>query len=385
MDMKQTRILFDANPLAINKSGVGHFTEQIILALSRQLGPNTKLVGYYTAPRHIDLNKDYRHYSNLKFKKIGGVTARLLNVLRRINIQPPIDLLLKTKFDIALFTNYVSMPLFFGGHSCLFIYDLSFVDCPEFVAQKNRHYLKKWVTRRISGADSVLTISNFVKNRIIEEYDFAENKIFVAPIPPKPKPNTDNKIFKELGLSGRFLLFVGTIEPRKNIINLLLGYSKLPKALRDKYSLVLAGGDGWLDSEIQVTLRGLETKNIHVYKTGYISESKLAALYSKTTLVVQPSHYEGFGMPILEAMSYGKPVACSDIAVFREVSSGGAVFFDKDDPADIARNIEQILSSKERMTAVAASGLKTYSNYANWETVAARFTNFLQELGDYKL
>lgn len=374
------KIIFDANPLARNKTGVGHFTEQMILALSTQLGPQVKFTGYYTAPRGLDLNDNYLDYPNLEFRRIGGISARVLSVLRRVNVQPPIDLLLRTKSDVALFTNYVSMPLLFGGKSISFIYDLSFIDCPEFVAKRNREYLKKWVGKTIGKAGTVLTISNFVKERIVEEYGLADKKIFVTHIPPKPKPKPDGSILKDLLLPDDYLLFVGTIEPRKNITNLVLGYAELPQNIRNKYPLVLAGGDGWLDSEINDTLRSLEKNGITtIRKTGYISEAKLAALYSNCKLVVQPSHYEGFGMPILEAMSYGKPVACSDIEVFKEVSRGAAFLFDKDNPTNISNTLRDVLSHPEKLKAGSLSGKKIYGLYEDWNTVAGKFLEFMNK------
>jgi glycosyltransferase involved in cell wall biosynthesis len=377
--MRALKIIFDANPLARNKTGVGHFTEQIVLHMANNLGPAAELIGYYIASKDEDLTKKYGSYRNIRFKRISGITARILSVLRRLYLQPPIDALIGNKVDIALFTNYVSMPLLFGGKSALFIYDLSYIDCPEFVAERNRNYLKKWVAKRIKKADKVLTISNFVKRRIIEEYNFPADRIFVTPIPPKPMPNEDKGIFEELGLAGDYMLFVGTIEPRKNIANLLIGYSKMSPEVRDKYSLVLAGGDGWLDSEINETLSRLKQSGLKIFKTGYISEPELTALYKKSTLVVQPSHYEGFGMPILEAMGYGKPVACSDIEVFREISADAALFFNKDDPENIAEVLENKLNNPALLAKIAQSGSAAYENYDDWKSVSKKFYDFLMD------
>jgi glycosyltransferase involved in cell wall biosynthesis len=179
--------------------------------------------------------------------------------------------------------------------------------------------------------------------------------------------DADTRI-KKLGITGPYLLFFGTLEPRKNLVGLMQAYEKLPDDLRQKYTLVITGKKGWKDEEILVTLERLRRSGAHILQTGYVSDEDRAALFMNTALYLMPSHYEGFGMQLLEGMTYGCPMLVSDIPVLREVA-GDAARYCATDPDSIAKAITTLLSDKRAQQLLVAAGRKRLQ-YFSWDKVA---------------
>lgn len=373
------KVVFDANPLVRSKSGVGYLTHQLVQSLAC-VNPETIYVGHYfnfLAKKHVN---NLPAAANITYVRSLLFPSKFLGLLRKLGMQPPYNLFTKNSADIVLFTNFVSMPYTGNTPAVVAVYDLCFVDCPEFVADKNGAYLRRWVPPSINRADLVLTISNFTKSRLMEVYDVPESKIHVMPVPPIQKAIPAQGVVEKFELTGGYILFVGTIEPRKNILTLLYAYEKLDETLRAKYALVLVGGEGWKDDEIKKRIESLQHKNFKIIQTGYVSNEEKSALYEKASLYVQPSHYEGFGMPVLEAMSYGKPVLCSNISVFHEVAGDAAIFFDKDNPSALASILADLLTNPAKLTELSKKSTVKAKSFPNWNTVAQDLTKRINKI-----
>jgi len=167
---------------------------------------------------------------------------------------------------------------------------------------------------------------------------------------PRPMPLPDaselESLTKAAGLPSRHLLHVGTIEPRKNIIQLLDALALLDPELRRNCPLILAGGMGWGNASFFESLRRHEIAD-SVYTTGRASVEHLGLLLAGATATLQPSHEEGFGLPVLESLAAGRPTICSDIDVFHEVGGGAARYITCDDTAAWAREIETAIQSTD--------------------------------------
>jgi glycosyltransferase involved in cell wall biosynthesis len=375
------QLLFDANPLASNsKSGVGFLTQRLIEALADVAPTELELTGhYFNFLGRKDIMDSLPSRPNLRYQTTTLVPTKLLNGLRRIGIELPFSLFARTSADIVLFPNFVSMPTRKNILHVLAVHDLSFVDCPQYVSERNASYLRRWVPISIRRANIVLTISEFTKSRIMNEYGVPAENIHVMAVPPATKAAADTSVHAKHHIDMPYMLFVGTLEPRKNIETLISAYEKLPDAIRQKYALVLVGGKGWKDESIHAKIAELQASGHNVIWTGYATEAEKSALYEKATLCIQPSHYEGFGMPILEAMSYGKPVLCSDIEVFHEVASDAAAYFATEDPDDLATKITQIIDDPARLADLSAKASTRAMAVPDWPAVAsalyARITN----------
>lgn len=372
---KPIRIVFDATPLLNNKSGVGYFVFNLVQALAQRYPEEIRLTGYY----FNFLGRSSHNLptaNNISYREIKLFPGRLLSITRSLGFQFPLNNFLRLKGDVLLATNFVPSIKIRHTPTVTMIYDLVFLDAPHFVQSKNLTFLSKWVPATIRQASKVVVNSQFTKHRLQEMLNIPPKDIIVLPIPPASHVKEDKSILQRLNLKEGYILFVGTIEPRKNLVELLDAYRQLPSSLRDKYPLVLAGGKGWQDEAILNKVEALQKAGLRVVLTGYISDGEKAALYETATLCVQPSSYEGFGMPVLEAMSYGKPVLCSDLPVLREVG-GTAAHYTSGDAKHLSQAMAQILGDPALLKQLAKNSAEHVYKYESWSTVAEKL---LQEL-----
>jgi glycosyltransferase involved in cell wall biosynthesis len=250
------------------------------------------------------------------------------------------------------------------------VHDLAFVKHPEY-------FLKDVKEKLVRNFDSILRADRFIvttkaiKNELIDFSGVPGEKIDVIPLAPSGKYHPIDKELKE-GNIGRYtkdayILYVGTIEPRKNIHVLINAF----RLIRNKFKikLILAGGKGWLYDEILKMPGALGLKKDIIF-TGYVNEKKLLYLYNYASVFVCPSFYEGFGIPVIEAMSCGVPVVVSDISSLREVSGGAAMVFNPLDHEELAYKLEQILGSESIRRDLCRKSLVRAEDFS-WEKVVA--------------
>jgi len=368
---KPLTILFDANPIVNGKkSGVGYYTYYLIEALAKNYPDDVALVGHYFNFLGTKGIVDLPTAPNISYVQSKIIPGKILSITRRLGFQPPLELFFKRRGDVALFTNFFNFPSIFRIPTVVTVHDLCYEDVPQYVSDKNRVFLHKFVPKSVKSAAKVITISESTKQAIKRHYKTPDDKFIITPIPPPAEkyPWTKNDL-QNIGVKGKYILFVGNLEPRKNIIGLVKGYEGLPDEVKDKCSLVLAGGEGWHMKDTMDYISALQAKGDKIITTGYVSDSEKSALYTNASLLALASHYEGFGMTILEGMSHKIPTVVSDIPVFKEVAGDGSLYFDKDDPADIARAIEAIISDNKLRASIISKSqirLKEYS----WEKVA---------------
>lgn len=323
---KPIRILFDASPLINNhRSGVGYYTEKLVEALAAAYPDDVELTGYYfnfLGRKPVSVQSEL---PNIHYKAVRFFPGLIISPLGRLTgLQLPIELFIWKKYDHMLFPNFISLPSLRRTPQSVVVHDLGFIDCPEFVHQKNIAYFAKLLPKSLRRAKTVISVSDFTKDRLVKLFKLSAAKIIVSQIPPvitKPaKVDLPTSLTKQGIQANKYILFLGTIEPRKNIIGLVEAYSQLPTTLQGQYSLVLAGGKGWNDDPTLHAIKQAKEQGANIIETGYISEQERLALYSNARLFVLPSHYEGYGMPIIEALAYHLPVAASDIPVFHEIA-----------------------------------------------------------------
>jgi glycosyltransferase involved in cell wall biosynthesis len=372
--MSKQKVLFDAGPVMdVKKTGVGYYVSHLVGSLQQEHAGELELVGYY-----FDfLNRHHKQPPDgpIRFHKIWLIPGKLLSLCRRLRFQPFLEIFVRQRSDAIIFTNYVSLPQLRRRKTALVLYDMSFLDVPEYTQSVNLAYLKRFCPPSIRRADVIITISEFTKQRLEHHFPDLKADIVVTPIPPAGEALRVRgwpESLEQKGIkAGQYILYVGTIEPRKNLTGLIEAYAGLPEDLRKQHSLVLAGGKGWKDEETLLAAADAQSQGLDVILTGYVSDEEKAALYAKAACFVLPSHYEGFGMPLFEAMQYGTPTAASDIPVFHEVAGDASLYFDKDKPADIAAAIASILTDEQLAKDLAAKGtarLKAFS----WRENAAK-------------
>lgn len=274
-------------------------------------------------------------------------------------------------YDLYHETNLELMPAIHTRSVCN-IYDLSFERFPEFFLKGFPKRARAVVSTNAAAAERIIVNTRFVKEEVREMLKVSDGKIDVIPLAASDfycegrdssvRPETVKKFTEK-----DYILYVGTVEPRKNLKTLIRAY----KDLRAKYdvALVIAGGLGWLYDDIVAYPGELGLKKDVIF-TNYIDDGTLRSLYDHASVFVYPSLYEGFGIPPLEAMTCGVPAVLSDVPSLREVAGDSALFFRPADHEELAREVGRLLSSESLRTEMKQRGLQKAKEYS-WRRVAA--------------
>lgn len=335
-----------ASLMAPNISGVGHYTRLLVNGLAKYSPANTELsVVYFNF-----LNKHSFHAVNPKVKHERHILVpqRVFSKLQSFGLPIPFDLFSRS-VDVTIFPNYDHWFTIKSKLTATVIHDLCFLRHPDVVEERNLAHLKRVVGRSIKRSDFIITVSDAVRQEIIKEFSISEDRVITTPIPPDPiyfRPGPLNSVAKKYKLpTEKYILFVGNLEPRKDLPTLIAAYRKLPIELRKQYSLVLVGGKGWRSEKTEVAIKDAIEAGEHVIRPGYIPQPEMPSFYQQASLVCLPSIYEGFGMQITEALASNTPMLVSDIPVFREVGGKSARYANVGDVDDFSNKILQVLKS----------------------------------------
>ena len=379
--IKPLVIAFDAQPLFQNaKSGVGYYSTGLISALAKAYPDEIKLIGYHfgRTSKSIVLPSE----KNIEYRRCWFMNVRLLNTLRRLRLDPPLELFIRDPVDFALYPNYHGLRSLRDTPSACVVHDLAYVDKPETLTRKNQQDLKNLLVKTLTRSSFVISVSAFTAQRLRSYYaGMRDKKIVVSRIPPQDAVAQPSSV-PELR-NKKYVLFMGTLEPRKNIQMLINTYKRLDDSLRNTFELVLAGGPGWKSESIIEAINAAQDQGYAVRYLGYVTDSEKEYLYSHATLLIQPSLYEGFGMPILEAMQRKLPVIASDLEVFREVAGDGAHYFDPLDIASLSKGITELLSNPEARSKYSEKGRKVAGSYS-WQKAAKLVYTAIKDSVDLK-
>ncbi len=281
----------------------------------------------------------------------------------------------KPKPDV-FFTPSHYAPRFCPCPRVISIMDLSYIHFPEMFRREDLWQLKNWTGYSIKKATRILTISQSSKNDIIKYYQVQAEKVVVTypgyRISLNSKMTSAKSVIKKYGIKGDYILSVGTLQPRKNFVRLIEAFSKLELP----HELVIVGKQGWLWEEIYEAPKkfGIEEK---VKFLNYVSDEDLSAIYQNASCFVLVSLYEGFGIPVLEAMNYGCPVVASNISSLPEVVKDAGILVDPYDIEEIAHGIKEALAQREMLV---KKGFRQCHQFS-WEKCARQTLKVLEEAG----
>ncbi|MEN9328246.1 MAG: hypothetical protein RI947_1054 [Candidatus Parcubacteria bacterium] len=253
------------------------------------------------------------------------------------------------------------------------IHDLAYFYFPDEFLKKDLYKLKSWTEKSLVQAHKVIAVSKTTKKDIIKFYGTPTEKIsviyngFEKETPAKGKISIFKSLADQLKIEkGKYLLYVGTLQPRKNIKTLIQAFAQCKDQTFNK--LVIAGKKGWMYDDI---LNEAERLHIHdsVVFTGYIPDEEVISLYQNAFCFVMPSLYEGFGIPVLEAMSQGCPVISSFASSLPEVGGDGCLYFDPTNPKELAEKLVLLDTHKNMRNELIAAGKKIIKSYS-WEQCA---------------
>ncbi len=377
------RIAVDIHPTVANvagtlegahtRTGVGQYTYRILRELLELDEANDYRLFAF---RRRGSPKPFGERRGLDYRFIRVPPARLYRLMHRdLHVPIPIDLL-TGRSDLFFFPNFVRLPLAFGGRSVVMVHDLSFLRFPAHAEARNAKYLRAQVPRSTRESDHVVAPSESAKREIVEAFSIPERKVTVAypgvdraEFRPASGPEIE-RVRRRYGLPPRYLLHVGTLEPRKNLATLLAARRALPDALRQSYPLVVVGGRGWRDEQIAAELQRLVAAGEAV-ATGYVSDSDLPGILSGAAAFVFPSLWEGWGMPVVEAMACGVPVVTSACSSLPEAAGDAGLLVDPQDPAALAHAIARALEDQDLRAGMIERGFRHAARFS-WRDSAQK-------------
>lgn len=286
----------------------------------------------------------------------------------------------KENFDVFFSPTHYGV-LFSKFPEVIVVLDVSYKHFPEMFKKRDLYKLSTWGRYSIKNASKLITISEASKNDIIKEYHIPEAKIEVVHLGIKKVLSSRYQVLsmKELkekyGVEGKFILFVGTLQPRKNIARLIEAYSKLKT---ENLKLVIVGRRGWKFEEILEAPKKFGVESSVTFLAN-VTDEDLPEFYKNAELFVLPSLYEGFGLPILEAMKYDCPVATSNVSSLPEAGGDAAFYFNPEDVDDIANAIEKVLSNRELRDSMIKKGHEQVKKFS-WGKSAKEVLRVLEQV-----
>ncbi|MBR5901016.1 glycosyltransferase family 4 protein [bacterium] len=325
------RVLLDAFPLLAPKSGVGYYALNLVKALAGEF-PEDEYVYFYgrrfsteileTAP---SFDAGLRTFLKKSFRKPYRLTQPLKELFFRFGAP-------RQKADVYHELNYVPLP--YKGPQVVTVFDMSLIRYPMTHPADRRSYFESYFPKRLKNADHFITISDFSKKELTELYGVPEEKITTVYLGGLAQASPDAEkvaaFKKEKKLPERYFLYCGNLEPRKNLPLLIRAYARALKKEPSLPNLVLVGAPSWLSEDIFSAIEK-ESLGEKVLVTGYVPYGDLPFYYAGAAAFFFPSLYEGFGLPVLEAMEKGLPVAASSSSSLPEVLGDAGLLIHPED------------------------------------------------------
>lgn len=376
---KNLKIFIEASPLVEPRmSGIGHITLELVRALDKHPEYGKKFEVILVAPFDKINSLSLWSFKNVKYRRIL-LPLRPLNLLWKFNLLPPMDLLLGR--GVYIFPNYKNWWLIFSK-SITYVHDISFVLFPQFVSPKNQRFLKKYMPKWLKRTTLIATDSKSAKNEILDYYDVPNTKVKVLyhGVDTKifyPRPTQEVDLVKsKYNITGKYIFYLGNIEPRKNIERMTEAYRNLPKKISNEYSLVLVGGSGWLNQSIIESIKNAQQEGFRIIKPeAFVKDEDLPALHSGATMLLHPALYEGFGLSIVQAMACGTPVLAGNNSSMPEVVGSGGLLVDSTSVENISSTMEKILTDQKLHDELATKAIAQAQKFS-WD----KTTNQLVDL-----
>ncbi len=355
------RVIFNVDAISAPLTGIGRYALELANGLAGHAA--IEELRLYSAVRWVDdpaealsSNRIFASLrQNLPFKtRALEIYAGMRNVLFRAHTRKLRGFLLHTP-------NYILMP--FDGPCVTTVHDLSAFNYPDTHPPERVRFLERHLPRSLERADRVLADSQFIAAEIHDKLGVSREKLRVVPlgVDPKYHPRDAAELagaMQRHGLAaGGYLLVVATQEPRKNLVRLARAYARLPASLRAQHPLVIVGARGWLNAELEKALAPLEAGG-SIRRLGYVSEDDLPLIYAGARAFAFPSLYEGFGLPVLEALASGIPVLTSNVSSLPEVCAGIALCIDPLDESLLAEGLQRLLEDEAWRLQAAAGGMR---------------------------
>lgn len=374
--MAKRNIYFDATPL-IEKhiSGVGKVLQETLKAMDTV---------YYAEKYNMYIFVPFNEASKAKLLNFTHIKLKLLpyphkffSLFTRMRWSPPIDLFLGK--GVYVFQNFRNVNLLFSK-SITYIHDVAFKIYPEYIQELNLAYLNKYIDLWIDRADQIVAISESSKQDIVNVLGLTDVQVVPNAVNIHEfKPASDSEIARvraDWDIPENYFVFIGNIEPRKNLTNTINAFVEYIKKNNADEALVVIGGGGWSNEPILNAIEDARNQGVNIIRpNGYVPDKDLPGVITGAKALFQLSWHEGFGLPVLQALACGVPVVASDIASIREAAKGNTdrVVFVKDasDTTEIANAIG---------SAVKKNRIESMKNIAAWEESVGNLESLIDSM-----
>lgn len=336
---------------------------------------------YYNRAGRLE---DYTN-NNISLKTNGimhyGIYRRIWNLIPFIDY----GAFFKVKADVYHFVNYV-VPPYVKGKKINTVYDMVYKTFPETMDPENYKKLDKGLRESCNRSDAIVTISENSKKEIASFLNIPDSKIHII------SPGVDTSVYRPMqpseyinviskyNLPNKYLLYLGTIEPRKNIAAIIRAYHSFVSMGATDYKLVIAGKKGWMFEQIFSLVKELNIEDKVIFP-GYVQEEDKPYIYAGAAAFLFPSLYEGFGMPPLEAMACGVPVITSDTSSLPEVVGDAGILVQPTDVDGISKAIYNLVSQPELRNRLSEKGLSRAESFS-WGKSTEKLINLYRQLAD---
>lgn len=363
------RITLNASILRAPRTGIGQYLVELVQALAAY--PEFELTLFngwdYSSELPAAALPGYSRASGLIKRWVPNAYA-----LRRLIEQQRFN---RGSAGVDLYHDPSLWPFEFDGPMVMTLHDLTHVHFPETQPDDRLAEIERHAARSVERAQRILVDSAFIGEEVCRHYGVSAERVVVAPLGCAARfhPRTSAQLLAPLQTldlqPGRYLLCVGTLEPRKNLQLALRAYQRLPEALRAQYPLVIVGMPGWRAEQLAEPLqRALASGQVRLL--GYQADTTISELLAGARLLLFPSLYEGFGLPVLEAMASGTPVILSRSSALPEVAGDAGTYIDPQDERACAEAIQQLIDDLPEWQRRRTAGLLRADEFS-WQRCAA--------------
>lgn len=367
MPNTKTRILLNAAPLSTVLSGVARYTRSLYTAIEAEQSAKIS----YFCNGHLQNTMPAQSGNPIG----GSIPVWIRQILRELRfkyIQYRLNNAVR-EGDFTVYHETGAFPLLENGEipTVMTLYDLSLVKFKHCHPADRVRLFERHFYKRKNIVDHFITISEFVRQEIIETLHIPPEKVTAIPLGvdehfSRQSVSEISGYLEKNNLPKKYILTVGTHEPRKNIATLIRALAQT----QENYVLVSTGWSGWLNDEFHREVSRLQMED-RVICLGHVPDEELVLLYSGARLMVYPSLYEGFGLPILEAMACGCPVICSNTSSMPEVAGDAAILVSPEDENALTEAIDDVMQNEELQHRLIEAGYHRANNFS-WQETAKR-------------